>query len=102
MRLTLEEIARVTGGRRTGPPELEVDGATMDSRALRPGQLFVALRGERDGHEFVAGARSGGAGAVVVEREVDGLPSVVVAAATLASRSIATAPTVPWRSAAVR
>ncbi len=79
MRLTLEEIARVTGGRRTGPPELEVDGATMDSRALRPGQLFVALRGERDGHEFVAGARSGGAGAVLVEREVDGLPSVVVA-----------------------
>ena len=50
----------------------------MDSRALRPGQLFVALRGERDGHDFVAGARSCGAGAVLVEREVDGLPSVVV------------------------
>ncbi len=79
MRLTLDEIARVTGGRRTGPPELEIDGATMDSRALRPGQLFVALRDERDGHDFVAGARSAGARAVLVAREVDGLPSVVVA-----------------------
>ncbi len=78
MRLTLDEIARVTGGRRTGPPELEIDGATMDSRALRPGQLFVALRDERDGHDFVEGARSAGAHAVLVDREVDELPSVVV------------------------
>jgi UDP-N-acetylmuramoyl-tripeptide--D-alanyl-D-alanine ligase len=78
VRLTLDEIARVTGGRRTGPPELEIDGATMDSRALRPGQLFVALRDERDGHDFVGEARSAGARAVLVEREVDGLPSVVV------------------------
>ncbi len=84
MRLTLEEIARVTGGRLAGPPGLVVDGATMDSRALRPGQLFVALRGERDGHDFVGGARSSGAGAVLVERAVDGLPSVVVADSTVA------------------
>lgn len=82
MRLTLDDVARVTAGRRTGPtvpPGLEVDGATMDSRALRPGQLFVALRDERDGHAFVAAARSAGAAAVLVDHEVDGLPSVVVA-----------------------
>lgn len=84
MRLTLEEIARVTGGRLAGPPELVVDGATMDSRALRPGQLFVALRGERDGHDFVTEARSSGAGAVLIERKVDGLPSVVVADSAVA------------------
>jgi len=78
VRLTLDEIARVTGGHRTGPPELEVDGATMDSRALRPGQLFVALRGERDGHDFVTASRDAGAAAVLAERDVDGRPSVVV------------------------
>ena len=88
MRLTLDEIARVTGGRRTGPPDLVVDGATMDSRALRHGQLFVALRDERDGHDFVAGARSAGAGAVLVEREVDGLPAVVVADTAEALRAL--------------
>jgi UDP-N-acetylmuramoyl-tripeptide--D-alanyl-D-alanine ligase len=50
----------------------------MDSRGLRPGQLFVAVRGERDGHDFVAAARNAGAGAVLVEREVDDEPAVVV------------------------
>jgi len=88
VRLTLDEIARVTGGRRTGPPDLVVDGATMDSRALRHGQLFVALRDERDGHDFVDGARSAGAGAVLVEREVDGLPAVVVADTAEALRAL--------------
>jgi UDP-N-acetylmuramoyl-tripeptide--D-alanyl-D-alanine ligase len=50
----------------------------MDSRALRPGQLFVALRGDRDGHDFVPAARNAGAGAVLVERPVDEDPAVVV------------------------
>jgi UDP-N-acetylmuramoyl-tripeptide--D-alanyl-D-alanine ligase len=76
--LDLDEIARATGGRVVGPGERRVDGATMDSRALRPGQLFVALRGERDGHDFVIDARNAAAGAVLVEREVDTEPAVVV------------------------
>jgi UDP-N-acetylmuramoyl-tripeptide--D-alanyl-D-alanine ligase len=78
VRLVLDEIARVTGGRVVGPADRGVDGATMDSRALRPGQLFVALRNDRDGHDFVAAARNAGAGAVLVEREVDDEPAVVV------------------------
>jgi UDP-N-acetylmuramoyl-tripeptide--D-alanyl-D-alanine ligase len=76
--LDLDEIARATGGRVVGPGERQVDGATMDSRALRPGQLFVALHGDRDGHEFVPAARNAGAGAVLVDHEVDGDPAVVV------------------------
>jgi len=51
-----------------------VTGVCTDSRKLAPGELFVALRGERfDGHEFAATARERGAGAVMVERHVDGL-----------------------------
>lgn len=78
MRLTLDEIAAATGGRLLGPSDLVVHGATMDSRALRPGQLFVALRGGRDGHDFLVAARAAGAGAALVERPDDVLPAVVV------------------------
>ncbi|MET0737116.1 MAG: UDP-N-acetylmuramoyl-tripeptide--D-alanyl-D-alanine ligase, partial [Acidimicrobiales bacterium] len=78
MRLTVDEVARETGGRIVGSPDLVVDGATMDSRALRPGQLFVALHGQRDGHDFVAAARAAGAAAALVDRAVDDAPAVVV------------------------
>ena len=78
MHLTVDEVARVTVGRTVGSPELVVDGATMDSRALRPGQLFVALQGDRDGHAFVDSARAAGAAAVLVERQDDDGPAVVV------------------------
>ncbi len=78
MHLTVDEVARVTGGRIVGSRDLGVDGATMDSRAVRPGQLFVALRGDRDGHDFVAAARAAGAAAALVERALDDAPAVVV------------------------
>lgn len=78
MRLTLEEVALATGGHVVGPPETVVDGATMDSRALRPGQLFAAVRGGRDGHDFVAAARDAGATGALVTRPVDDGPAVVV------------------------
>jgi UDP-N-acetylmuramoyl-tripeptide--D-alanyl-D-alanine ligase len=60
MRFTAEEIAVVTGGRVVGPPAV-VDGASFDSRSLRPGQLFVPVVAERDGHAFVAAAVAAGA-----------------------------------------
>ena len=62
-------------------------GVSTDSRAIRPGDLFVALRGERfDAHEFVSQAIVQGAAAALVERaEVEkrgeawkGLPLIVV------------------------
>ena len=42
-----------------------------DSRLVEPGDLFVALRGERDGHAFVADARQRGAAGALVEMAVD-------------------------------
>jgi len=76
--LDLDEVARATGGRAVGPADRRVDGATNDSRALRPGQLFVAIRDERDGHDFVPAARNAGAGAVLVDHEVDEEAAVLV------------------------
>ena len=48
--------ARLEGG------NVWFDGVSIDSRVVRPGELFVAIKGERfDGHEFVAQAFSRGA-----------------------------------------
>jgi len=72
------------GGRAIGPAGVAgvmVSGLTYDSRAVRPGSLFVAVPGAHvDGHEFVARAADAGAVAALVERPVDGvaLPQLVV------------------------
>jgi UDP-N-acetylmuramoyl-tripeptide--D-alanyl-D-alanine ligase len=57
----LAELARVTGGVLHGA-DAAFGAVTSDSRALGPGALFVALRGERfDGHQFVPEALERGA-----------------------------------------
>jgi UDP-N-acetylmuramoyl-L-alanyl-D-glutamate--2,6-diaminopimelate ligase len=53
----------------TGDLAVEVCGVSHDSRAIRPGWLFVAIPGEKsDGHDFVAAAVHAGAAAVLAER----------------------------------
>jgi UDP-N-acetylmuramoyl-tripeptide--D-alanyl-D-alanine ligase len=67
MRLTLEQAARWLAA--TPEPGLSgvATGYSIDSRTLRPGDLFFAIRGERfDGHEFVGAAFEKGAVAAVV------------------------------------
>ncbi len=49
------------------------NGVSIDSRSLAQGDLFVALRDVRDGHDFVAAAFKAGAGAALVERRPDGV-----------------------------
>ncbi|MEJ5359457.1 MAG: UDP-N-acetylmuramoyl-tripeptide--D-alanyl-D-alanine ligase [Desulfobacterales bacterium] len=65
----LAEVLRATGGEcLSGPRETAFGGVSTDTRSLRPGELFVALRGERhDGHDFVAEALRRGAAGVLVE-----------------------------------
>lgn len=88
MRWTLPEIAEATGGSLTHQPNPAgepgragplIEGVSHDTRSLRPGEMFIAIRAERDGHDFVAHAAAGGAVAVMVEDgpEVE-LPAVVV------------------------
>ncbi|MCI0346091.1 MAG: UDP-N-acetylmuramoyl-L-alanyl-D-glutamate--2,6-diaminopimelate ligase [Chloroflexi bacterium] len=57
-----------------------VRGVAFDSRAVRPGNVFVAITGERsDGHAFVGAAAEAGAVAAVVERPVDApIPQLIV------------------------
>ncbi len=74
---TAAEIARACGGEARG--DFAVSGITFDSREVGPGDLFIALRGERtDGHLFAASAReSGAAGLLVSDPQVPG-PAVLV------------------------
>ncbi|MEO8273227.1 MAG: UDP-N-acetylmuramoyl-tripeptide--D-alanyl-D-alanine ligase [Chloroflexota bacterium] len=68
---TAEELRRLTGGRLLRTSSRQVRGAAVDSRLVVPGQLFVALPGERtDGHRFLAEAVVAGAAALVVSRPV--------------------------------
>ena len=76
---TAAEAAAATGGRASG--DWRATGVALDSRAARPGDLFVAVAGERrDGHDFVADALAHGAAAAMVSRETDpALPQLRVA-----------------------
>jgi UDP-N-acetylmuramoyl-tripeptide--D-alanyl-D-alanine ligase len=59
------------GERRDGRWPDVVRGASIDSRSLTHGELFVAVPAERDGHDFVAAAARLGAAAALVSRPVD-------------------------------
>jgi UDP-N-acetylmuramoyl-tripeptide--D-alanyl-D-alanine ligase len=84
---TAAEIADAIGGAASGP--FQVSGVEMDSRDVRPGDLFVALRGETtDGHNYVAKAIANGAAAVLVEHPVD-WPHVLVEDTTKALAALA-------------
>jgi UDP-N-acetylmuramoyl-tripeptide--D-alanyl-D-alanine ligase len=72
---TSREIEQATGGVADAP--FWVNGLSIDSRAITLGDLFVALSGVRDGHEFAAGAYAKGAAASLVSRRVEG-PHLVV------------------------
>ncbi|MFD1485953.1 UDP-N-acetylmuramoyl-tripeptide--D-alanyl-D-alanine ligase [Lacticaseibacillus baoqingensis] len=68
MKMKLSEVARVVG---SDCPLAEADcptitGVAFDSRQLHPGDLFVPLQGERDGHEFLAAAAEHGAAATFI------------------------------------
>lgn len=71
------EVAAATGGVLHGD-DRPITGLTYNSREIVPGDLFLALKGERDGHQFASGAFASGAAAALVEHPVEGGPCVVV------------------------
>ena len=70
---TSAEAVAATGGHSTA--EWVANGVSIDTRTLQPGDLFVALKDLRDGHDFVAAALEKGAAAALVSRIPDGLSS---------------------------
>jgi len=92
--LRLSEIAaRLTGGGRVVGADPLITGVTHDSRAVGPGDLFVAIPGAvTDGHDYVERAFASGAASVAVERDLDCPSRIVVPDARAA---------LPWLAAAV-
>lgn len=86
------QLAEWTGGRWTASPAGPLAGFTIDTRQLRSGQVFVALKtARRDGHAFLAAAEKAGAGAALVAQpDPDlALPQLVVADPLAAFQTIA-------------
>ena len=78
-KITLGQAAQWCGGRIDSKYEnVTFLGANNDTRKIEPGQLFVALQGQRDGHEFVGAAMEKGAAAVLCSREVGDVPAIIV------------------------
>jgi MurE/MurF fusion protein len=91
-----DAAASLPGCRLIGDPALAFARVHSDTRTLRAGDLFVALRGERfDAHEFLARARAAGAVAALAEHGLAeaGLPGIEVADSRLALGQLAAA----WR-----
>ncbi len=68
---TAAEAAAATGGTAIG--DWSVTGLSIDTRSLEAGELFVALKDVRDGHDFVAQALEKGAGAALVSHHPEGV-----------------------------
>jgi UDP-N-acetylmuramoyl-tripeptide--D-alanyl-D-alanine ligase len=88
MQLSIDQILQATGGStvRSDTPgsDLRIEGVSTDSRTVAPGNLFVPLRAERDGHDFIDAARAAGAVAHLTERD-DDRPGAVRVADTAAA-----------------
>ena len=66
---TTDELVAATNGRIEGQVTLPLNGVAIDNRAVVPGDIFVAIKGENhDGHDFAAAALKAGAGIAMVSR----------------------------------
>ena len=64
--LKLEDVMRATGGELISGHLVSFGGVCIDSRKIKEGELFIALKGDRfDGHDFIREALEKGSGAVV-------------------------------------
>ena len=79
MIMQLAEIKTVVDGSQRGK-DVAVSAVSIDTRSLRPGDLYIAIQGENfDGHDFVKEAEQSGAVAAIVHREIETqLPYLIV------------------------
>jgi len=66
---TIEDVIAATRGELRGSPRLPINGVSIDSRKIAPGDIFVAIKGDRlDGHQFATAALEAGTALAVVSR----------------------------------
>jgi UDP-N-acetylmuramoyl-tripeptide--D-alanyl-D-alanine ligase len=90
---TLKQALDATGGKYIGDESMleeRVLGVTIDSRAVKPGFLYIPIKGERfDGHSFIPAARESGALCCLSERTDSGEPTILVKSALTAFQALA-------------
>jgi UDP-N-acetylmuramoyl-tripeptide--D-alanyl-D-alanine ligase len=92
---TLGQFAAACGGE-LGGADRAYTGVSTDTRTIKPGELFVALRGPRfDANEFVAAAEAAGAAGAVVDRRTDRPLAQVLVADTQEALTVSSA---AWRA----
>ncbi len=97
--MTLNEIRKATGARLDGDAssagEFVVRGVNTDSRTIKQGELFVALKGDNfDAHDFISHAADRGAAAYILDHEIGGVkPALIVDDTRIALGKLASA----WR-----
>jgi UDP-N-acetylmuramoyl-tripeptide--D-alanyl-D-alanine ligase len=84
MRYTASELAAYLGGELVGP-DVDIDGGSIDSRTIRPGQLYAPIVAERDGHDFIPAALAAGASAYLTAKEPVGGTAIRVSGTTAAA-----------------
>lgn len=85
MQWTVSDIASAVGGQvRAGDPSAIVEGASIDSRSVTAGQLFVPIVAARDGHEFIPAALEAGTAAYLTSSD-DEFPGTAIAVADTAA-----------------
>jgi UDP-N-acetylmuramoyl-tripeptide--D-alanyl-D-alanine ligase len=82
------ELSAHLGGELIGP-DVSVEGASIDSRTIRPGQLYVPIAAERDGHAFIPAALEAGAAAYLTAQEPAGGTAIRVRDTAAALLSLA-------------
>ncbi len=88
--ITLQQAAQWCGGRvEEKYKDITFLGANNDTRLLQPGQLFLALKGARDGHDFIPAAMEKGAAAVLCTHCEADIPAIIVEDVRLALGDIA-------------
>ena len=70
---TADQVGRITGGEVT--KNFNISGVSIDTRILKPNELFVALTDKRDGHNFILDAIEMGASGALVSRVPRNLPT---------------------------
>src|ERR671931_486469 len=89
MRCSASELADHLGGELIGP-DVGVEGASVDSRTIRPGQLYAPIVAERDGHAFIPAALETGASAYLTAQEPVGGTAIRVGDTAAALLSLGT------------
>ena len=71
---TIDQVLTATSGQLLVSGCTNFTGVSTDTRTLQPGDLYVALHGERmDGHDFLTQARERGAGGALIDQRVPGI-----------------------------